>query len=286
MKNFKIVMILVAAVAFFCSCGEKTVTVTMTEQNNVVTYDLASANSLVVNFTCTVKAETGIKTIAITQTIMNGEETVATNPFNFTTTEYEGMAEYSFPIEDTLFKSELAAGYKVLYTVVATDKKDIQGSYEYPINVVETATALSANWSETIYITRADQTSWAEINGNRVTATENAIMGVKMGSNTSTETKINTTSNCEGFVVVEGEYTYNEQLAEAYTAGTAVTELAIPFDYHRGFSPKTFISKVGEEYVLVKVVSADNSPAGSDNISGTILGFQYKKAETAPVAAK
>ena len=46
MKNFKIVMILVAAVAFFCSCGEKTVTVTMTEQNNVVTYDLASANTL------------------------------------------------------------------------------------------------------------------------------------------------------------------------------------------------------------------------------------------------
>ena len=39
MKNFKIVMILVAAVAFFCSCGgEKTVTVTMT--NDVVTTTL------------------------------------------------------------------------------------------------------------------------------------------------------------------------------------------------------------------------------------------------------
>ena len=146
MKNFKIVMILVAAVAFFCSCGgEKTVTVTMTEKNDVVTYDLASANSLPVSITCNVKADAGIQTLKITKTIKNGEETVGN------VVEYEpaedpaGLTDYSFEIADTLYKSELAAGYKVVFDVAATDKKDNAGSESVTINVVETATPIAAN---------------------------------------------------------------------------------------------------------------------------------------------
>jgi len=140
---------------------------------------------------------------------------------------------------------------------------------------------LPTNWSNVIYLTRPDQVTWASINGNQVTQDSNTIMGVAMvGRNTSTATMIATTSNCEGFVVVTSDaYTTEEALAASYTAGTVVTELSVPYDYHaKSFSPMTFISKVDGTYVLVKVVSADCGNTSGD-IIGTVLGFLYKRAE-------
>jgi len=289
MKNFKIAMILVAAVAFFCSCGEKTVTVTMTENNGVVTYDLASANSLPVSFTCDVKADAGIKAIELSKTIMNGEEVVKTEAYEFENPEYEGLADYSFPWNDTLLKAELAAGYTVEYKVAATDKKDTKESYEYVINVVYSATPLSANWSEIIYLARPSMTGYAQVGNTPVNQSENTTIGVKItNTNTSTETRIETTANCEGFVVVTtDEFDSAEALAEAYAAGTAETFLLLPFDYHsKAYAEKNFIAKVDNAYVLVKYASGDVCPNGWNGIAGNVYGFKYKKAETTPVAAK
>lgn len=289
MKNFKIVMILVAAVAFFCSCGEKTVTVNVTEKNDVVTYDLSSAASLPIELTCTVNADAGIKTIELSRTIMNGETVVKTDAYELENADFEGKAEFSFPWADTLLKADLAAGYTVEYKVTAADKKDNQDSKIYPINVVETATPISANWSEVIYLTRPSMTGYAQVGSTRVDQSENTTIGVKMVNNqTSTQAEAQTTSNCEGFVVVStDEFASAEALAEAYTAGTAVTSLMLDFDYHaKAYAEKNFIAKVGNEYVLVKYTAGDVCPNGWNNIAGNVYGFKYKKAETTPVAAK
>lgn len=289
MKNFKIAMILVAAVAFFCSCGEKTVTVNVTEKNDVVTYDLSSAASLPIELTCTVNADAGIKTIELSRTIMNGETVVKTEAYELKNADFEGKAEFSFPWADTLLKADLAAGYTVEYKVTAADKKDNQDSKIYPINVVETATPISANWSEVIYLTRPSMTSYAQVGNTPVNQSENTTIGVKVtNTNTSTETRIETTANCEGFVVVTtDEFDSAEALAEAYAAGTAETFLLLPFDYHsKAYAEKNFIAKVDNAYVLVKYASGDVCPNGWNGIAGNVYGFKYKKAETAPVAAK
>ncbi len=289
MKNFKIAMILVAAVAFFCSCGEKTVTVNVTEKNDVVTYDLSSAASLPIELTCTVNADAGIKTIELSRTIMNGETVVKTDAYELENADFEGKAEFSFPWADTLLKADLAAGYTVEYKVAAADKKDNTDSKIYPINVVETATPISANWSEVIYLARPSMTGYAVVNGVRVEQSENTTIGVAItNTNTATETKIETTANCEGFVVVTtDEFDSAEALAEAYAAGTAETSLMLPFTYHgKAYAEKNFISKVGNDYVLVKYTAGDVYPAGDTQNNGNVYGFKYKKAETTPVAAK
>lgn len=289
MKNLKIAMILVAAVAFFCSCGEKTVTVTMTEANETLTYDLSSAASLPIAITCTVKADAGIKAIDVTKTIKNGEEVVKTVVFGFESTEYEGMAEYTFAIEDTLLKAELAKDYTVVFDVTASDKKDTQKSENWTITVTESATPISANWSEIIYLTRPSMTGYAQIGNVRVDQSENTTIGVKMVNNqTGTQAEANTTANCAGFVVVENdEFASVEALAEAYTAGTPVTTLMLDFDYHaKAYTEMNFIANVDNAYVLVKYAQGDVCPNGWNNVAGNVYGFKYKKAETPAPTAK
>jgi hypothetical protein len=302
MKNLKIAMILVAAVALFCSCGkEKTVDVTMTEKNETLTYDLSSAASLPISITCTVTADLGIKTIDVKREIMNGDSVVKTVNYEFEeefVNSYVGEPSFKFEIPDTLLKADLAKDYTVVYTVNATDKKDNPGSKTWTITVTESATPISANWSEIIYLTRSDQTNQALVDGTQITASENTTFGVKMkgsGSNSGSENTFTKTANCEGFVVVTEDYTTVEELAEAYAAGTVVTEISVPFKYHdKSTAVKTFISKVDGNYVLVQVASAYNCAGvngaytfdDGHSVQATVLGFQYKKAETPAPAAK
>lgn len=293
MKNFKIAMILVAAVAFFCSCGEKTVTVNVTEKNDVVTYDLSSAASLPIELTCTVNADAGIKTIELSRTIMNGETVVKTEAYELENADFEGKADFSFPWADTLLKADLAAGYTVEYKVAAADKKDNTDSKIYTINVTETATPISANWSDVIYLTRPEMASAgsATVNGTIIRESENTTIGVSVptrNQNTENQAKITKTSNCEGFVAVSNdEYSTLEALETAYTAGTVVSELWLNCDYHsKDYSEQNFIAKVDNSYVLVKYSKGYIYPNGYNGSQGSVLGFTYKKAETATPSAK
>ncbi|MBR5983035.1 MAG: hypothetical protein IK025_04860 [Bacteroidales bacterium] len=293
MKNFKIVMILVAAVAMFCSCSKEGPTATFTEKNTTLTYDLYTADQLLLEFDGNITAEAGIKTLKVTRTTMDSTDAVKGAVIEFTfEKDPEGETAFPFTIADTLFKAQLEKGYKVVYDVEVADKKDqtLVTPVQYTINIIDNTpatTALQSNWSETIYLTHQNETSWAEINGVRVDQYQNTTIGVKVGVNTSTDCKFSTTSNCEGFVFVDNtDYTTVEELEAAYTSGTVVTESSVAFDYHaKGFAPKNFISKVDNDYVLVKIVSADNSPNSHDNIAANVLGFQYKKGET-PAPAK
>ena len=285
MKNFKIVMILVAAVAFFCSCGEKTVTVNVTEKNDVVTYDLSSAASLPIELTCTVNADAGIKTIELSRTIMNGETVVKTEAYELENADFEGKADFSFPWADTLLKADLAAGYTVEYKVTAADKKDNQDSKIYTINVVETATPISANWSANIILSNQD---WATYNGAAITGREDETIGVKyLEKNDHKAYNLYaepTTGASWVFVESIENLTSNEALVEAYNNGTPVTSRTMfpANDNAKAFAEKYFICKnKNNEYVLVDYVAGEMSAT-----TGNVMVFKYKKAETATPSAK
>lgn len=284
MKNFKIAMILVAAVAFFCSCGEKTVTVNVTEKNDVVTYDLSSAASLPIELTCTVNADAGIKTIELSRTIMNGETVVKTEAYELEDADFEGKAEFSFPWADTLLKAQLASGYTVEYKVAAADKKDNTDSKIYTINVTETATPLSANWSENIVL---GNQSWANYNGVTCKAKDETIGVEAINQDANANYKAKPTTGAS-WVFVESieNLTSNEALVEAFNNGTPVTgEYEFPttnLGKSHPYSELYFIShNAAGEYVLVDYVAGQNSTT-----TGNVLVFKYKKAETATPSAK
>ena len=288
MKNFKIAMILVAAVAFFCSCGEKTVTVNVTEKNDVVTYDLSSAASLPIELTCTVNADAGIKTIELSRTIMNGETVVKTEAYELENADFEGKADFSFPWADTLLKADLAAGYTVEYKVAAADKKDNTDSKIYTINVVETATPLSA-WNPTKVVLCSQSQSTYGITYEGIAAVvENETIGVKCDGKNDHKAYNMYAEPTEGaswvFVTNIDNLTTNEALVEAYNNGEKVTGRTMfpATDQGKAYEEKFFISKnKNGEYVLVDYVAGLMRTNG-----GNVMVFQYKMAETTPVAAK
>lgn len=289
MKNFKIVMILVAAVAFFCSCTEKTVDVTMTEANETLTYDLASAATLPLSFSSTINAAAGIKTIEVSKTVLNGEDVVSSKIYDgFESSDYEGMAEYTVKFEDTLAKADLVAGYTVEYKVAAVDKKDNSGDKIYSITITESATSLSA-WNPTKVVLCSQSQSSYGITYEGIAATvENETIGVKcLGKNDHKAYNMYaepTTGASWVFVEnIEG-LTTDVALVEAFNNGTPVTSRTMfpATDQGKAYEEKYFICKnKNGEYVLVDYV------AGLMNTqTGNVMVFQYKKAETPAPAAK
>ena len=285
MKNFKIVMILVAAVAFFCSCTEKTVDVTMTEANETLTYDLASAATLPLSFSSTINAAAGIKTIEVSKTVLNGEDVVSSKTYDgFESSDYEGMAEYTVKFEDTLAKADLVAGYTVEYKVAAVDKKDNSGDKIYTITITETATPLSANWSANIILSNQN---WATYNGAAITGREDEIIGVKyLEKNTRAYNLYAEPTTGASWVFVENinNLTTDAALAEAFNNGTPVTGRTMfpGNDQGKAYEEKFFISKnKNGEYVLVDYVAGQMS-----STTGNVMVFKYKKAETPAPAAK
>ena len=141
---------------------------------------------------------------------------------------------------------------------------------------------LSANWSEINYLTRPSMTSYAQVGSTPVNQSENTTIGVKMVNNqTATQAEAQTTSNCEGFVVVDtDEFASVRDLYVAYTLGTKETSLMLPFDYHaKAYQQKIFISKVDNDYVLVKYISGDVYMSGDTQNNGNVYGFKYKARE-------
>ena len=289
MKNFKIVMILVAAVAFFCSCTEKTVDVTMTEANETLTYDLASAATLPLSFSSTINAAAGIKTIEVSKTVLNGEDVVSSKTYDgFESSDYEGMAEYTVKFEDTLAKADLVAGYTVEYKVAAVDKKDNSGDKIYTITITESATSLSA-WNPTKVVLCSQSQSSYGITYEGIAATvENETIGVKCLGKNDHKAYNMYAEPTEGasWVFVENieGLTTDVALVEAFNNGTPVTSRTMfpATDQGKAYEEKYFICKnKNGEYVLVDYV------AGLMNTqTGNVMVFQYKKAETPAPAAK
>ena len=152
MKNFKIVMILVAAVAMFCSCSKEGPTATFTEKNTTLTYDLYTADQMLLEFDGNITAEAGIKTLKVTRTTMDSTDAVKGDIILFTfEKDPEGETAYPFTIKDTLFKAQLEKGYKVVYDVEVADKKDqsLVTPVQYTINIIDNTPVVTFTMTET-----------------------------------------------------------------------------------------------------------------------------------------
>lgn len=148
MKNFKIVMILVAAVAMFCSCGDpEAPTVTFADANGLteMTFDLANA-SVDVNATLTANDAKGLKSIKITRTMYDANNEVLGTPFDeYDIPDYEGLTEYSAKFEETLAKADVKDAAKVVYEAVVINKKDAQVTVAYTVNVVAPSVTMTTS---------------------------------------------------------------------------------------------------------------------------------------------
>ena len=141
MKNFKIVMILVAAVAMFCSCGNpEAPTVALTDANSLTetTFDLANPELPVILGFAT-SDEKGLKDIKITRTTFDakGEVLGEPVPFPVAAADYEGMTDFNREVVDTLLKAEVENAAKVVYEAVVINKKDGQANATYTVNIKE-----------------------------------------------------------------------------------------------------------------------------------------------------
>ena len=261
----------------------------MTEANETLTYDLASAATLPLSFSSTINAAAGIKTIEVSKTVLNGEDVVSSKIYDgFESSDYEGLAEYTVKFEDTLAKADLVAGYTVEYKVAAVDKKDNSGDKIYTITITESATSLSA-WNPTKVVLCSQSQSSYGITYEGIAATvENETIGVKcLGKNDHKAYNMYaepTTGASWVFVEnIEG-LTTDVALVEAFNNGTPVTSRTMfpATDQGKAYEEKYFICKnKNGEYVLVDYV------AGLMNTqTGNVMVFQYKKAETPAPAAK
>lgn len=151
MKNFKIVMILVAAVAMFCSCGDpEAPTASILDANgmNEMTFDLANA-SVDVNATLTANDAKGLKSITLTRTSYDANNEVLGTPVEYEVKDYEGKTEYTGNITETLAKADVEGAAKVVYEAVVTNQKDVQVTATYTVNVVAAAfTEANFSWTK------------------------------------------------------------------------------------------------------------------------------------------
>ena len=198
------------------------------------------------------------------------------------------MAEYTVKFEDTLAKADLVAGYTVEYKVAAVDKKDNSGDKIYTITITESATSLSA-WNPTKVVLCSQSQSSYGITYEGIAATvENETIGVKcLGKNDHKAYNLyaQPTEGASWVFVenIEG-LTTDVALAEAFNNGEVVTGRTMfpANDNAKAFQEKYFICKnKNNEYVLVDYVAGNMSAT-----TGNVMVFKYKKAETAPVAAK
>ncbi|MBO7481606.1 MAG: hypothetical protein J6T63_05790 [Bacteroidales bacterium] len=155
MKNFKIAMIFVAAVAFFCSCGGTVEPPTMAFVDSIgqneMTFDLTNPTADVVAV-CQIEDEKGISTLNVTRTMYNADNEVVGTVVPYTFEEpFEGKTEYTLTISEILSKNEgeslvkvEADAVKVVYEAVATNKKGGEGKATYTVNIVAPSFTTSA----------------------------------------------------------------------------------------------------------------------------------------------
>ena len=142
MKNFKIVMILVAAVAMFCSCGDPdapTVTVT----GDVNEYDLATPEKAV-TLTVNATAPKGIENVYGDVWGIKQNDTVALG--QLTINDFTAGDSYKGTIKYTMKKDSVKNYEKVLFQVVAATKKEVEGAGHFTVDIKAAVAEANFEW--------------------------------------------------------------------------------------------------------------------------------------------
>lgn len=179
---------------------------------------------------------------------------------------------------DYTFNNVYSGNYS--YSVVKEGYIDVTGNINVSENTIVAIELLQGlgEYSGDIILRHSGQT-WANYNGTAathvMTAPEIGVQFPSSGYTAASTLNIETTENCEGWVVVEdGNFNYYHELVAAYNDGTVVTALSITVPdvgFEKSFSELYFIAKIDGDFVLVH--NKDGIRHGSN---GNVLVFSYK----------
>lgn len=138
---------------------------------------------------------------------------------------------------------------------------------------VELAKELSATWTGPIALALTGQESWASYNGTPVTIFKSETIGFAFTNTTATTVTVTKTDNCTGWVLVDDITTLTTEAAleTAFAAGTPKETYDLPYDQHKAFETRNFVSKIGNNYLLVQYIAGHRDAA-----KGNVVVFQYK----------
>lgn len=179
-------------------------------------------------------------------------------------------APYDFtyiPADGTYAYSVAKAGY-----VTQSVSDFVMPANDTTVTVVLVETLPDA-WTGPVVLALQGQTSWASYNGTAVTIYESETIGFAFTSTTATTVTVTKTANCAGWVLVDDITSLNTEasLEAAYNAGTELNTYDLPYDQHKTFATRYFISKIGTNYILVEYIAGHR-----DITTGNIVAFQYK----------
>ena len=344
MKNVKILLVFVAAVAILSGCNKEYTEPTIAWEGSLsAMVGFEDETNYDVDLAITFGAEAGISEIEVWKHIYEGLDVTSVTliaPTGYdalTTFDYNFVADnsiddfnggvtkvvYEFIVTDSELQTETAEytifvieAYSVTFNIVDADAAAIADAIVtfngvandagvYVFNQIETGTygytiakdgyetvtvtdyvlgeadatidvtlvqSLPTTWTGPVLLALQGQQSWATYESNPVTIYESDLIGTGFTYTDGTTVRITTTASCEGWVVVDdvtGMSIYQD-VVDAYTAGTAVTQLDLDFD-QRAYAEKYYVAKIGTDYVLVHYILGHR-----DASNGNVVGFEYK----------
>lgn len=278
MKNFKIAMMLVAAIAFMCSCGGELPTIELQDANEMTEATLQGAE-MNIALTINIAAEQKIETLAGNKLFLDANDTVIASVTINAPEEAAQQTEYTWEYTDLLKAADFGDAVKVVYEFNVTDAKANTASAKYTVTKV--GTSIDSEWSELIVLANAEQTG-ASYQGIAAVE-ENTTIGVHAyGQKSDGMYYARPTTGASWVFVENDEFTTAEALEAAFNAegATVITESDLyefPTDEISRVHPYAqlfFIChNAAGEYVLVKYVAGNSGSA----ITNRTLVFQYKK---------
>ncbi len=163
------------------------------------------------------------------------------------------------------------------YTVAKAGYIAATGNIEVAANVTEDVVLYQNLTAYSDIVILANQT-WATYNGQAAHGTESAAIGVQWKSTNANLITIETTQNCDGWVIVDdiSTVTHYHDLYNIFNHDDAIilTEMALTVNdvnFQKNYTPIFFVSKIGNNYVLVRNVDGIR-----DGINGNTVVFDYK----------
>lgn len=193
----------------------------------------------------------------------------ATVTFN-TVEETTGPYVFSYIPEGTFEYTVEKAGYTTVNVTDFAVASDTTITVEMLMNI-------DATWSAEIPLALISETNWAEYNGTIVGTSANTTIGFNFNYTDGSTFRVVKTDNCTGWVLVDEAtalgFTTKSQLEAAFNAGDMITQYELPATIAKVYSPRYFVSKVGNEYLLVKYAYGYRNGAAN---TGNVVVFQYK----------
>ncbi len=271
MKNFKIAMILVAAVAMFCSCGDPEAP-TVTLNGDVTTFNLASAEQPVV-LTVDAKAPKGLENLygnvwgyyANDTTPQFISELKIGDDFTVGTDAYNGTINY------TLKKESVNAYEKVLFQVVAVTKKDVEAAGNFYVTIEQPAVT-EANFTWVKHGNTTEDLSAYGLNWNRnVKATKVEILPV-------TNAKLYVLESTD-YANTDVNFLNGKQTAEKYYNVRADQSGTYDDVIASVYNGKTYLFHVTKGEILP--YNETTNPTGTKvTITGTVKTFETVPTQT------